>query len=112
MINRHLGLGFALLALVSGGAYAQGNVEAGRQKSAPCAACHGADGNSPNPQFPRLAGQYADYLMHALNAYKTGERKNAIMAPFAQPLSARDIADLAAYFSTRPNGLYVKTESR
>lgn len=112
MMRRRIGVGLALFAIVSGSVHAQGNVEAGRQKSAPCAACHGVDGNSPDPQFPRLAGQYPDYLIHALTAYQTGERKNPIMAPFAQPLSARDIADLAAYFSTRPDGLVVKTTSR
>ncbi|MFL6649748.1 MAG: c-type cytochrome [Sulfurifustaceae bacterium] len=83
-----------------------GDPQAGQQKSAPCQACHGADGNSTGPQFPRLAGQYPDYLVQALMEYKNGERKNPIMAPFAAQLSPRDMEDLAAYFSTRPNGLF------
>ena len=66
-----------------GGAAVAGDPQAGKQKSAPCQACHGADGNGTGPQFPRLAGQYQDYLLQALMEYKDGERKNPIMAPFA-----------------------------
>jgi cytochrome c553 len=85
-----------------------GNPEAGKQKAATCAACHGADGNSPNPQFPRLAGQYEDYIVKALMDYKSGERKNPIMSGMVANLSAADIADIAAYFSSQSNGIYVK----
>ncbi len=84
---------------------AAGNPAAGKEKSQTCAACHGMDGNSPLAMNPILAGQYEDYLIHALEAYKSGERKNAIMAGMAAPLSDEDIADLAAYFS-RQKGLY------
>jgi cytochrome c553 len=80
---------------------------AGKEKSKTCAACHGPDGNSQSPDFPRLAGQHPDYLAKALNDYKSGARKNAIMAPQAANLSQRDIADLAAFFSQQP-GLAVK----
>ncbi len=104
--------GLLLAALAAGGVHAQGNVEAGRQKSTPCHACHGADGQGVNSQFPRLAGQYPDYMVQALMAYKTGARKNPIMAPFAAPLSPRDMEDLAAYYATRPKGLYVKPIGR
>lgn len=76
-----------------------GNAERGKQKSQACIACHAEDGNSTNPQFPRLAGQHADYLVKALRDYKSGERKNAIMAPFAANLSPQDMEDLAAYFA-------------
>ena len=72
---------------------------AGKEKSKPCAACHGPDGNSPSAEFPKLAGQHYDYLVKALNDYKAGTRKNAIMAPQAANLSVRDIADLAAFYS-------------
>lgn len=75
------------------------NLEAGKEKAKPCAACHGADGNSPTPDFPRLAGQHADYLVKALNDYKSGARKNPIMAPQAANLTPRDMDDLAAYFA-------------
>lgn len=101
-----------VLALSAAAALAQGDVDAGRKKSAPCQACHGADGQGIGPQFPRLAGQYPDYMVQALTAYKTGARKNPIMAPFAAPLSPRDMADLAAYYAAQSNGLFVKPIGR
>ena len=73
-----------------------------------CAACHGFDGNSASPDFPKLAGQYGDYLAKALRDYKSGLRKNAIMAGFAGALSAKDIDNVAAYYSTRPSVLATK----
>jgi cytochrome c553 len=103
-MRRHVFLAAVFLGW-SGHTFAAGDPAAGQQKSAPCQACHGADGNSPNPQFPRLAGQYPDYLVQALTDYQKGGRKNPIMAPFAANLSQQDMEDLAAYFSTRPNGL-------
>ena len=93
--------------LLAGGVAQAANPEAGKEKAKVCAACHGADGNSQNAEFPRLAGQNRDYLEKALADYKSGERKNAIMAPLAGALSKRDIEDLAAYFS-RQSGLTVK----
>lgn len=80
---------------------------AGEKKSKPCEACHGPAGNSASPDFPRLAGQNYDYLVKTLNDYKSGARKNPIMAPQAANLSKRDISDLAAYYSSQ-RGLYVK----
>ena len=80
---------------------------AGKEKSKSCAACHGPDGNSAAADFPRLAGQHHDYLVKALNDYKSGARKNAIMAPLAGALSRRDISDLAAFYS-RQQGLTIK----
>lgn len=94
-------------ALLAGGPSLAANPAAGQEKSKTCAACHGADGNSAAPDFPRLAGQNFDYLVKVLSDYKSGERKNAIMAPQAANLSQRDIEDLAAYFS-RQHGLMVK----
>ena len=64
-----------------------------------CVACHGADGNSVAPIFPRLAGQNAKYLAQQLTDYKSGKRKNDIMSPNAAPLSPEDIQGLATYFS-------------
>ena len=86
---------------------ASGNPEAGKAKSSACAACHGADGNSPTPLFPKLAGQHKDYLFHSLKAYKTGKRKNPIMAGQVQNLSITDMEDLAAYYS-KQKGLVIK----
>lgn len=88
-----------ILAALAHPAYAGGNAASGKQKSQACIACHAEDGNSTNPQFPRLAGQHPDYLVKALRDYKSGERKNPIMAPFAANLSPQDMEDLAAYFA-------------
>ena len=86
---------------------AAGDAEAGKEKSKVCAACHGADGNSTAPDFPRLAGQHYDYLLRALDEYKSGTRKNAIMMPMIEKLTKRDMEDLAAYFS-QEKGLVTK----
>ena len=96
------------LGLISFSVHAAGNAEAGKQKSQLCQTCHGADGNSTNPQFPRLAGQYPDYLVQALSEYKSGARKNPIMTGFAANLSERDMEDIAAYFAGQKDGLAVK----
>ena len=98
-------IGIALAAL-AGTAQAAGDAAAGKAKAAQCAACHGEDGNSASPQFPRLAGQYADYIMRALEDYATGARQNAIMAGFAANLTAEDRADLAAWYSRQGDGLF------
>lgn len=79
-----------------------------------CASCHGADYNKPiDPSYPKLAGQHADYLTHALAAYKRGGdkangRSNPIMAGFAKPLSNQDMADIGAYLSSLPSQLVVR----
>lgn len=73
-----------------------------------CSACHGADGNSADANFPRLAGQHPDYLAKALRDYKSGDRNNAIMKGFAAALSKKDIENLSAYFSTQHSPLSVK----
>lgn len=75
------------------------------QKLAACAACHGPSGNAPTaPIYPRLAGQHASYLEHALLSYRAGRRKDPIMQQQVQALdlSERDIAKLAVYFSRQP----------
>ena len=87
--------------------HAAGNAEAGKAKSTTCAACHGVDGNSTVPSFPKLAGQNRDYLYHSLKDYKSGKRKNPIMAGQVQTLSDADMNDLAAYFS-KQKGVYLK----
>jgi len=98
-------LGFALS--VSLPVHASGNYEAGKAKSTTCAGCHGADGVSTVSSFPKLAGQNRDYLYHALKDYKTGKRKNPIMAGQVEALSDADMLDLAMYFS-KQQGLYLK----
>ena len=88
-------------ALMVSGPASAGNLAAGKEKSKTCAACHGADGNSASADFPKLAGQYYDYLVKSLQGYKAGTRKNPIMAPMGANLSQRDIEDLAAYYSSQ-----------
>ena len=78
----------------------------GKATSQSCIDCHGADGNAPiDPTYPKLGGQYADYLEHALQAYRSGDRQHALMTPQATNLSDQDIADLGAYFASRPTKL-------
>ena len=90
----------ALVCLGVGSTALAGDAAAGKTKSAVCAACHGADGNSPaNPLWPKLAGQHESYVVKQLQAFKNGERKDPTMAPMAMPLSDEDMADLAAYFA-------------
>ncbi|MFT5534108.1 MAG: cytochrome c553 [Candidatus Paceibacteria bacterium] len=104
---------FALCSVAAMNASAAGNVDNGKALTAKynCAACHGADYNSPiDPTYPKLAGQHADYLKHALVAYKRGGdsingRANAIMGGMAKPLSTQDIADIAAYLHSLPGSL-------
>jgi cytochrome c553 len=75
----------------------------GKAKAAEvCESCHGAAGNSTSQDFPKLGGQYRDYLAKTLRDYKSGDRKNAIMAGFAKPLSSADIDNLAAYYAAQP----------
>lgn len=64
-----------------------------------CAGCHGADGVGVNPTYPKLAGQYADYLLHSLKAYKSGARNNAIMSGIAATLSEEQMEELAEYYA-------------
>ena len=80
-------------------AHADNSYDRGKDKSVTCSACHGVDGNGETKMYPRLAGQYKNYLIHALNAYKNGERNNAIMSGFAAGLSEQDIIDLSTYYS-------------
>lgn len=96
------------LALATGVGAAQaganligGDPAAGKEKSAPCAACHGAQGIGTAPNYPVLAGQHAGYINKQLQDYKSGARENAIMAGMAAPLSEQDMADLGAYFASQ-----------
>lgn len=94
------------LLIGSSVAKAGGDVEAGKQLvTTVCAACHGADGNSELPANPKLAGQYESYLIKSLKDYRSGDRKNPIMAGFAASLSDEDINNVAAYFSSQTGDL-------
>jgi cytochrome c553 len=82
-------------------AWAAGDPAAGKAKSATCTACHNPDGNSTNPQYPKLAGQSADYLTKQLMEFKSGARVNAIMVGMVAPLSPQDMQDLAAFYASQ-----------
>jgi cytochrome c553 len=76
-----------------------GDAAAGKAKSVTCAGCHGANGISNNPMWPNLAGQKQAYLASALQMYRDGRRKNAMMSAMAKNLTDADIANLAAYYA-------------
>jgi len=89
-----------VLGLAANGLQAA-DIAAGKTKSATCMACHGPDGNSPNPIWPKLAEQHPSYIKKQLQDFKSGARKNDMMAPMAAPLNDADIDDLAAYFASQ-----------
>jgi cytochrome c553 len=91
----------AMWMLAAAVAQAAGDVAAGKAKSNVCAACHGEDGNSTNPQWPKLAGQAPAYIVTQLQNFKQGRRQNPLMAGIAQGLSEQDMLDLAAYFGSQ-----------
>jgi cytochrome c553 len=90
-------------AAVTAGPAAAADIEAGKKKAQEvCAACHNMDGVSTIADYPKLAGQYPDYMAKALRDYKSGARKNPIMAGMAAGLTQKDIDDLTAYYSSQP----------
>ena len=94
-----------LCSIISHAAIAGGDPVRGAELAKTCASCHGLEGVSAAPNFPILAGQYADYIVRALKDYKSGERDNAIMKGFAAGLSDQDMQDLAAWFASQNGGL-------
>ena len=89
--------------LVSTSALPAPSAEAGATKAATCQACHGANGNSTNPEWPSLAGLGADYIAEQLNNFKTGKRASPVMMPMSVNLTADDMADLGMYFDSLTN---------
>jgi cytochrome c553 len=98
-------LALASLATLAAPADARDPAAGAAKAKEVCAACHGMDGNSPTPDYPRIGGQYEDYLAKALRDYKSGVRKNAIMAGFAGALTRQDIANLAAHYAAQPRSV-------
>ncbi len=96
---RKISILFFIVVLVSSNAVYAGDPAAGAQKSATCTACHGADGNSTNPLWPKLAGQHAAYLEKQMKDFRDGKRQDPLMSSMATALSDSDIADLAAYYA-------------
>lgn len=100
-----------LLVFVSLQGYAEGDASAGQAKSAICAACHGADGNSMVPNWPKLAGQHEQYLARQITLIQSGARPVPEMLGIVPGLSAQDIADLAAFFSAQQSNGGVADEA-
>lgn len=93
-------LGLTLVTATAGAEpLIDGDPEAGKKKAAACAACHGPQGNSSNPQWPKLADLGGPYLLEQLKHFKSGKRQNAVMAGQVAGLSEQDMKDVAAYFA-------------
>lgn len=93
----------AAAAAFAAGQAAAADIEAGKKKAQEvCAACHNMNGISTIADYPKLAGQYQDYMAKALRDYKSGVRKNPIMAGMAAGLTQKDIDDVSAYFASLP----------
>ncbi len=91
-----------MLIIITGNAFAEGgDPDKGKEKSLACAACHGTDGNSPIPIWPKLAGQNAQYLEKQLSDFLAGHRKNDQMSPMAAVLTVDDIPHVAAFFASQ-----------
>lgn len=86
-------------AIASGISHAASNADAGKEKSAMCAGCHGADGNSAMPLFPKLAGQHPAYVAKQLQMFKDGTRNDPTMSPMAAGLAPKDMQDIAAFYA-------------
>ena len=102
-LYRKLYLGVFLALFISGLAFAAPDIAAGKEKAGMCFACHGAAGNSKNPNFPILAGQKPAYLVNQLRAFRKGTRENSMMQNMAADLSDAEINNLAAFFASVKN---------
>jgi len=103
MARRFLPVILAIAVLAASGLASAADLAAGKAKATEiCLTCHGEGGNSTAADFPKLGGQHPDYLAKALRDYKSGQRKNPIMAGFASALSKQDIENLAAYYGSQP----------
>ena len=101
----------AIMSLPVLRAHAAGDVAAGREKAAVCAACHGPDGVSSTPGIPSLAGQHDQFIQWQLVFFRSGRRPNPAMAPIAADLSDADVRNLGAYFSSLPYNAKPATEN-
>ncbi len=101
----------SILAVISVQAIAEGDPSAGQAKSAICAACHGADGNSAIPNWPKLAGQHADYMVRQVALIKSGARTVPEMLGIVASMSDQDIQDISAWFSSQTNNGGVADEA-
>ena len=100
------------LATVAGSGFAAGDPAAGQAKSIICSACHGANGNSSNGDYPSLAGQVPGYIAQQLANFKSGIRSNTIMGGMAQTLTEEDMANLDAWYSSQQPTVYTLAEDQ
>jgi len=99
-------MSYAQVSATSDNPFSTGKVQDGATKTAACTACHGPNGNSTNPEWPRLAGQSAVYIAEQLHLFKDQVRANPVMMPMASSLNDQDINDVAVYFEAQtPEGL-------
>lgn len=92
---------FGAILLICGSFAANaGDVDAGKAKSATCAACHGANGKATIPMYPHLAGQNEQYLVLQLKAFRDGTRKNPVMSAMAKGLTDADVDNLSAFYAS------------
>ncbi len=92
---------FLSVVLASAVVLAAGDPERGKSKTGQCVACHGSDGNSVNPQWPKIAGQSAQYIYKQLQMFKQKQRVNPLMNPQTAALSDQDMHDIAAYYQSQ-----------
>ncbi len=100
-IIRNSATGILLVALCLNLSASDGDAAKGKSLTAPCAACHGSDGNSPVANQASLAGQGEKYLVKQMQDFKSAKRKNAIMAPMVSALSEQDMKDIAAFYASQ-----------
>ena len=92
---------FLISTFLSVSLWAAGDPAAGKEKSAVCQGCHGADGNSYGPEWPNLAGQHTSYLVKQILNFQDGTRTNETMNGMVIGLSKQDVEDIAAYFASQ-----------
>ena len=101
IVSLLLTVGISGMAHAAGEAVQPGDAKAGQAKAAVCGACHGPDGNSMAPNFPKLAGQGERYLNKQLHDIKSGKRTVLEMTGLLTNLSDQDLADISAYFASQ-----------
>ena len=110
-MKHFLQFAIGLSLLISLPVFAIGDADAGQGKAAVCAACHGVDGNSIVPNWPKIAGQHAPYMQRQLALIKGGNRPVPEMATIIINLSDQDMADIAAYFASQTTGAGLTDEA-
>ena len=103
LLTRHVCIPFALILLLTApiSLLMAGDIEAGKDKSIVCSACHGQDGNSINPIWPSLAGQHKKYTINTLKAYQNDTRVDAVMKAQLMGFTEQDFENIAAYYNTQ-----------